>query len=104
MSRLVGVAGHGGVPAVGGSNPVVQAVIANLTGIAPSLATYLVAYSASLTAAPRSSDLSLQAGDVRGNLIVVQLDTTAGAKDGFMELFNAAGSVNAAVDIEGWFQ
>jgi serine protease len=104
VSRLIGVAGHGGVPAVGGSNPVVQAVIANLTGIAPSVATYLVAYSASLTAAPGSSDLSLQAGDVRGNLIVVQLDTTAGAPDGFMELFNAAGSVNAAVDIEGWFQ
>jgi IPT/TIG domain len=104
VSRLIGVAGHGGVPAAGGSNPVVQAVIANLTGIAPSLATYLVAYSASLTAGPGSSDLSLQAGDVRGNLIVVQLDTTAGAKDGFMELFNAAGSVNATVDIEGWFQ
>jgi hypothetical protein len=105
VSRLVGVAGHGGVPAVGGSDPVVvQAVIANLTGIAPSLATYLVAYSASLTAVPGSSDISLGAGDVRGNLIVVQLDTTAGAQDGFMELFNAAGSANAAVDIEGWFQ
>jgi IPT/TIG domain len=104
VSRLVGVAGRGGVPPVGGSNPVVQAVVANLTGIAPVLATYLVAYSASLTSAPGSSDISLPAGAVRGNLIAVQLDTTAGAHDGFMELFNAAGSVNAAVDIEGWFQ
>jgi len=41
---------------------------------------------------------------VRPNLIVVQLDTAAGPDDGFMELFNAAGSVNAAVDIQGWFQ
>lgn len=104
VSRLVGVAGQGGVPPVGGSNPVVQAVVANLTGIAPVLATYLVAYSASLTSAPGSSDISLLAGAVRGNLIAVQLDTTVGSHDGFMELFNAAGSVNAAVDIEGWFQ
>jgi hypothetical protein len=104
LSRLVGVAGQGGVPAVGGSNPVVQAVVANLTGIAPTQATYLVAYSASLTKAPGSSDISLPAGAVRGNLIIVQLDTTAGAHDGFMEVFNSAGSVNAAVDIEGWFQ
>jgi hypothetical protein len=101
-SRLVGVAGHGGVPPVGGT--VVQAIVANLTGIAPSLATYLVAYSASLTKAPESSDISLSAGEVRGNLTFVQLDTTAGNLDGFMYLFNAVGSVNATVDIEGWFQ
>jgi hypothetical protein len=103
LSRLVGVAGHGGVPPVGGGI-VVQAVVANLTGIAPSMATYMVAYSASLTKAPTSSDISLRAGEVRGNLIAVQLDTTAGTNDGFMELFNSVGSVNAAVDVEGWFQ
>jgi IPT/TIG domain len=102
VSRLVGVAGQGGVPPVGGT--VVRAVVANLTGIAPSIATYMVAYSASLTRAPTSSDISLRAGEVRGNLIAVQLDTTAGANDGFMELFNSVGSVNAAIDVEGWFQ
>jgi hypothetical protein len=103
VSRLVGVAGQGGIPPVS-SGTVVQAVVANLTGIAPVVGTYLVAYSASLTKAPVSSDISLRAGDVRGNLIAVQLDTTAGAQDGFMELFNAVGSVNVAVDVEGWFQ
>jgi IPT/TIG domain len=103
VSRLVGVAGQGGVPPVS-SGTVVQAVVANLTGIAPVVGTYLVAYSASLTKAPGSSDISLRAGEVRGNLIAVELDTTPGAVDGFMELFNSVGSVNAAVDIEGWFQ
>jgi hypothetical protein len=103
LSRLVGVAGHGGIPPVGGGI-VVQAVVANLTGIAPVIATYMVSYSASLTKAPTSSDISLRAGEVRGNLIAVQLDTTLGANDGFIELFNSVGSVNAAVDVEGWFQ
>ena len=102
-SRLVGVAGKGGVPTIA-SGTVVQAVIANLTGIAPTASTYLVGYSAALTRAPGSSDINLSVGAVRPNLIVVQLDTTAGSNDGFMELFNAAGSVNAAVDVEGWFQ
>jgi len=102
-SRLVAVAGQGGVPTVG-SGTVVQAVIANLTGIAPTQSTYLVGYSAALSKAPGSSDINLSAGAVRPNLIVVQLDTAAGPDDGFMELFNAAGSVNAAVDIQGWFQ
>jgi len=102
-SRLVGVAGEGGVPTIA-SGTVVQAVIANLTGIAPTQSTYLVGYSAALSRAPGSSDINLSVGAVRPNLIVVQLDTTAGTGDGCMELFNAAGSVNAAVDIEGWFQ
>ena len=102
-SRLVGVAGQGGVPTIA-SGTVVQAVIANLTGITPSQLTYLVAYSALLTTAPGSSDINLAAGDVRDNMLVVQLDTAAGSNDGFMELFNAKGIVNAAVDVEGWFQ
>ena len=36
--------------------------------------------------------------------MVVQLDTAAGPDQGDVDLFNAAGSVNAVVDIEGWFQ
>ena len=99
----MGVAGQGGVPTIA-SGTVVQAVIANLTGITPSQLTYLVAYSALLTTAPGSSDINLAAGDVRDNMLVVQLDTAAGSNDGFMELYNAKGIVNAAVDVEGWFQ
>ena len=102
-SRLVGVAGQGGVPLIS-SGTVVQAVIANVAGISPSQLTYLIAYSALLTTAPGSSDINLAAGDIRDNMIVVQLDTVAGPNDGFMELYNAAGAVNATVDVEGWFQ
>jgi hypothetical protein len=46
----------------------------------------------------------VNAGEVLPNLTVVQLDPAAGANQGDIYLFNAAGSVNAIVDIEGWFQ
>jgi IPT/TIG domain len=101
LARLVHVAGVGGVP---GTGPVVQAVIANLTAVAPTLGTYLVAYPASLTKSPLASDLNLVARAILPNLLVVQLDTTAGANDGALYLFNAAGSINGIIDIEGWFQ
>jgi hypothetical protein len=100
-SRLVHVAGEGGVPATG---PVVQAVIANLTGITPTAGTYLVAYPSSLTTLPGASDINMSAGEILPNLVVVQLDTTAGPDLGCINLFNAVGSVNAVLDIEGWFQ
>jgi hypothetical protein len=100
LARLIHVTGQGGVP---GGAPVVQAVIANLTAVTPSQGTFLVAYPANL-ATPGASDLNLSAGAVLPNLVVVQLDTAAGSSDGCIYLFNAAGSVNAIIDIEGWFQ
>jgi hypothetical protein len=100
---LVGVAGHGGVPAIG-SGITAVAVIANLTAINPTAGTYLIVYPANLTSPPGASDLNVNAGEVLPNLTVVQLDPAAGANQGDIYLFNAAGSVNAIVDIEGWFQ
>jgi hypothetical protein len=100
---LIGVAGHGGVPAVG-SGITAVAVIANLTAINPTAGTYLIVYPANLTSPPGASDLNVNAGEVLPNLTVVQLDPVAGANQGDIYLFNAAGSVNAIVDIEGWFQ
>ena len=39
------------------------------------------------------------------NLAVVQLDTLpSDPYDGEVALYNGAGSVNAVIDIEGWFQ
>jgi hypothetical protein len=99
--RLVHVAGEGGVP---GTGTVVQAVIANLTAIAPTAGTYMVAFPAGLLTQPGASDINLSAGEILPNLVVVQLDTTAGADLGSIELVNGAGSVNAVLDIEGWFQ
>jgi IPT/TIG domain len=103
VSRLIGVAGHGGVPATSGGT-VVVAVIANLTAVGPTAATYLTLYPANLTRVPGASDLNVRAGVTLPNLAVVQLDTTGGIHDGEIYLYNSAGSVNAIIDIEGWFQ
>ncbi len=102
VARLVHVAGEGGIPSTS-SGTVVQAVIANMTAVSPSANTYLVAYAAG-AATPSASDLNLNAGATLPNLIVVQVSTTAGANDGAIDVLNAAGSVNAIIDIEGWFQ
>ena len=99
-TEVVRVAGVGGVPS---GSPVVQAVIGNLTGVAPTQATYLTIYPANLAVPPRTSDLSLSPGEVLPNLVVVQLDTTD-SRVGDLTLYNGAGIVNAVLDIEGWFQ
>ncbi len=96
------MAGKAGLPAVTSSTPA-EAVIANLTAIAPTQATYLALYPASQTT-HSVSDLNLSAGEVLPNLAVVQVDTTGDNGNGDVDLFNAAGTVNAAIDIEGWFQ
>ncbi len=100
---LVAVAGVGGIPTTGSSNPPL-AIIANLTAIAPTAGTYLTIYPANLTRTPLASDINANPGEVLPNLVVVQLDPNAGADDGDVDLFNAAGIVNAVIDVEGWFQ
>jgi hypothetical protein len=102
-SVVIPVAGDGDIPAIGGSAPVV-AVIANLTAVAPTQTTFLTLYPANLLHQPTVSDLNLGAGAVLPNLAVVELDTTGDAHDGDISLYNSAGSVNAIIDIEGWFQ
>ncbi len=67
LQRLITVAGHAGVPAFGGGTNVV-AMIANLTGVAPTTATYLAVYPANLSSPPGVSDLNLGAGAVVPNL------------------------------------
>jgi protocatechuate 3,4-dioxygenase beta subunit len=96
------VAGEGGLPAAGASSPAV-AVIANLTAIAPTEATYLTIYPANQSG-HSVSDINLSAGEVVPNLAVVAVDTTGDLHDGDVDLFNAAGKVNAVIDIEGWFE
>jgi hypothetical protein len=102
-TRLVKVDGVGGVPAAA-SGTVVQAVIANLTAIIPTQGTYLEAYPANQTSAPVASDINLAVGATLPNLVVVQLDTTGDGHNGDLDLLNSVGSVNAVIDIEGWFQ
>jgi hypothetical protein len=57
-----------------------------------------------LISRPQASDLNVNAGVTLPNLAVVQLDTSGDAHDGEIYLYNSAGSVNAIIDIEGWFQ
>jgi hypothetical protein len=104
LQRLLTVSGHAGVPTFGGATTVV-AIIANLTGVAPTAATYLALYPANLSSPPGVSDLNLGAGAVVPNLAVVTVDThPSDAHDGEVYLYNGAGSVNAILDLEGWFQ
>ncbi len=102
-SRLISVAGHAGVPAFS-SPTVVVAIIANLTAVAPSATTYLTVWPAGI-AKPNVSDLNVNVGEVLPNLAIVELDTIgADPNDGDLFLYNSVGSVNAIIDIEGWFQ
>jgi len=104
LSHKIPVAGDQDIPAFGSPTTVV-AVIANLTAIAPTAKTVLILYPANLPHAPNASDLNVEAGIVLPNLAVVQLDTLAAdPHDGEVSLYNSAGSVNAVIDIEGWFQ
>ena len=89
-----------GIPS---GTPLIQAVIGNLTGIAPTQGTYLTLYPANLTRAPNASDINVAAGEVLANLVAVQLDTS-GPNLGDVELYNGAGYTDAILDIEGWFQ
>ena len=100
--RTVVVAGVGGVPPPTTASPAL-AVIANLTAVLPSQPTYLILYPANLRT-PHVSDVNVSVGQALPNLAVVQLDTTGDPHDGDVNLYNSVGSVNAVVDIEGWFQ
>jgi hypothetical protein len=94
---LVAVAGVGGIP---GSGPV--AIIANLTAVIGSQPTLLTLYPADVSPKPNASDLNLNPGVALPNLVVVGL--ASGAHLGDLNLFNAVGSINAVLDVEGWFQ
>ena len=100
-TEVVDVAGVLVVPAEGGStNPV--AVVANVTGVIGSAATYFTLYPSD-AAKPVTSDLNPGAGEVIANLAFVGLATT-GPDAGDVNLFNAAGDINAILDVAGWFQ
>ena len=102
VSKLIGIAGDGGVPATTSGTTVV-ALIGNLTAVLPSQSTYLVLYPGNLTGSS-SSDINVKAGVTLPNLVVVALDTTADARDGDVYVYNNVGSVNVTLDVEGWFQ
>jgi hypothetical protein len=77
--------------------------VANLTGIAGNATTFFTLYPSD-AAPPHASDLNPSIGQVIANLAIVEISTTPGSTDGEVSLYNAAGDINAILDVAGWFQ
>ena len=75
----------------------VSAVIFNLTAIAPTQRTFLTAYPSNVSP-PTASNINLNAGTALPNRVIVPVSPT-----GTVSILNSVGSVNVAVDIQGWF-
>jgi Domain of unknown function (DUF1906) len=97
------VAGHGGVPSMGGAvTP--QAVVANVTVTRPSAGStrgpnFLTVYPGPANSSlPGISDLNFSAGETVPNLVVVKLGS-----DGSINLKVFQGTTDVIVDIVGWY-
>jgi NHL repeat len=90
--RVVTIEGLGSQPVPSGAT----AVVVNVTAIAPTQATFVTLYP-DLTGNPGTSNLNVSAGQVVANLVEVGL--SAGGK---IDVLNAAGTINVALDIEGY--
>jgi hypothetical protein len=93
----IAVTGVSGIPSSGPA-----AIIGNLTAIAGTASTYLLAYPADVSPRPNGSDLNPLPGSVLPNLVAVGLSQAA--PSGQVKLFNALGTINAVLDVDGWFQ
>ncbi|MGA9112371.1 MAG: hypothetical protein WB802_01045, partial [Candidatus Dormiibacterota bacterium] len=74
-----------------------QAVVVNVTAIGGSASTYLTVFPAG-SAPPNASNLNVTANLNQANLVVVALGT-----GGQVGIYNSAGTINVAVDVEGYF-
>lgn len=80
----------------------ITAVMLNVTGIndrAGSQGTWLSLVPNRVTGGPSTSNLNLSADQVRGNLVVVPI-----AADGRVFLFNDSSTVDAIIDVVGYFE
>lgn len=89
----VKVTGVAGIPASG-----VGAVALNLTGTAPTAATYLTAYPSNLDV-PCTSNLNLEQGQTAANLTLTAVDPVSGT----VRIANAAGATHIVADVAGWY-
>jgi hypothetical protein len=87
--RLTGVAG---IPTTG-----VAAVVANLTAVAPTQDTWLVAYPSGASR-PAMSSLNVSRAQTNSNQVVVAPGTS-----GLVSVYNFSGAVDVVVDVVGWF-
>ena len=88
----VRVAGTGAVPATGAS-----AVVLNVTAVDADTASYLTVFPSG-SQPPVASNVNFLPGQVVPNRVIVPLGA-----DGTIGLYNLAGSVDAIVDVSGWF-
>ena len=95
------VAGVDSLPAPGGSPPPV-AVIANVTAVSGTSFTYFTLYPADVSR-PTASDLNLGPQQNTPNLVIVEL-AQSGSSAGAIDLYNNRGTIDAVVDVAGWFQ
>ena len=98
----VAVAGVDGLPGAAGSLEQPVAVIANITAVSGTAPTFLTAYPANVPL-PTASDLNVGTGQVTPNMVIVQL-APGGSQPGAFDLYNHTGSIDAVVDVEGWFE
>jgi hypothetical protein len=90
------VSGQGGVPNMTDPIPPTS-VILNVTVVNPTAFGWFIIYPDGTTQ-PLASDLNFNAGQIVPNLVVVKLGS-----NGKIALFNANGSSDAVIDVEGWF-
>jgi hypothetical protein len=100
VTRVIQVAGVTAVPAFLGAQP--TAMVANLTAVAGTQATFLELYPSDQPK-PTATDINPVAHDVIANLAIVGLAQT-GPDQGDIDLYNALGVINAVLDVAGWFQ
>lgn len=89
----VPLAGRAGVPRSG-----VAAVALNVTVVGQTLPTYVTVYPADAAQRPMASNLDPMPGITAVNAVISTVSS-----DGAVVLFNAFGSVQLIVDVEGWF-
>jgi hypothetical protein len=91
-TRVITIDGFGGVPGTGNN---VTAVVLNVTSIAPSKNTFISLFPDGSTRS--TSNLNPSAGTVIANLVEVGVSAA-----GKVDVFNDLGTVNVALDIEGY--
>ncbi|MGA8723600.1 MAG: hypothetical protein WB565_01030, partial [Acidimicrobiales bacterium] len=87
----VQVTGNGGIPSGA------AAVVANVTATGATAQSFLTVYPEGASQ-PTASDLNFTAGETVPNLCVAKLSSAGG-----LAIYNALGSVNALVDVAGWY-
>jgi hypothetical protein len=81
----------------------VTAVVFNLTAIAPSVRTVLTAYPGDLSSHPNAANINVEAHKAVGNRVIVPVPSGCSGATCTVKIWNSVGSVNVAVDVDGWF-